>query len=71
MECLERLLGVERCEAVGLMERLASMGLARCHHDADGGMVCCASPTEEGLALLAASEADSLVEPVLDPSILD
>jgi DNA-binding MarR family transcriptional regulator len=56
VEWLAVTLGVTAKQAEALMERLAASGLVTCHRDADDGRICCASPTELGLAAAASSE---------------
>jgi DNA-binding MarR family transcriptional regulator len=56
VEWLAATLRVTPQQAQAVMERLEADGLATCHRDADDGRVCCASPTELGLAAAASSD---------------
>ena len=48
VEHLETVLGVSPADAIKVLARLASLGLVKCHTDADDGCICCASLTQRG-----------------------
>lgn len=64
VEWLAQALDATTEEALAIMGRLDSDGLVMCHRDADDGCICCASPTERGLAVATSIAAPGRLQSV-------